>query len=169
MAPLLARAGISPLWIVDKEYLDVENVTRNYLCAEDLGQPKALALAARLNRELPWCRAEGIDEDFLEMTEAEQPRLVARADVVVAATDEAACQRPVNAICVAAGAPAVFPAVWVDPGRVRHAEVGEILWMVPGSGPRSPPVVGRLATSAGCRSGGHRRTRKQCRVVKPGG
>jgi hypothetical protein len=47
------------------------------------------------------------------------------------ATDSPACQRRVNEVSLAAGRPAVYPAVWVNP-RVRDAEVGEIFWVRPG-------------------------------------
>jgi hypothetical protein len=51
----------------------------------------------------------------------------------VAATGDPDCQRRVNRICIARGVekPAVYPGVWVDP-RVRDAEVGDILWVLPG-------------------------------------
>ena len=133
-AQVLARAGISPLYLLDKDTLEVENVVRHYLGAEDVGKSKARATAERLHREVPWCHAQGLGMDFLGLSPESQSVLVQMVDVVVAATDEAACQRRVNAACLAAGVPAVFPAVWVDPQRVRDAEVGEILWMVPGGG-----------------------------------
>ncbi len=130
MAPLFARMGVSPLWIVDREFLDVENVVRNYLGVDDLGKSKAQALADRIRREFPLCNAEGIDSDFLELPPEVQLQLVSRADVVVAATDELACQRRINEVCLEARRPAVYPGVWVD-RQTRDAEVGEVLWVLP--------------------------------------
>ena len=131
VAEELARLGFSPLRLVDPDVLGVENLVRHPLGAPAIGLPKAPALAAKICQEFPPCHATGLHADFLDLADSEQQRLAAGADVVVAATDSAACQRRVNQVSLAAGRPAVYPAVWVDP-RVRDAEVGEILWVWPG-------------------------------------
>ncbi len=131
LAEELARIGCSPLWLVDPDVLAVENIVRHPLGAQAIGQPKASALAQKICRDLPTCDATGLDADYLELPIDEQLQLVNAADVVVAATDSADCQRRVNQNCLVAEVPAVYPAVWVDP-RVRDAEVGELLWVLPG-------------------------------------
>ena len=131
VAEELARIGFSPLRLVDPDTLAVENLVRHPLGAWAVGQPKATALAEKIRRDFPPCDVTGLPCDFLEMSEEEQAALVASADVVVAATDSIACQRHVNGVALAVGAPAVYPGVWVD-GRIRDAEVGEILWVLPG-------------------------------------
>ncbi|MFH8773684.1 ThiF family adenylyltransferase [Streptomyces sp. NPDC017958] len=131
LAEELARLGFSPLRLVDPDVLEVENLIRHPLGAPALGQPKASGLAGRIRREFPPCEATGVDADFLKLPDGEQLRLAEQAEVVVAATDSARCQRRVNTVALAAGKPAVYPAVWVDV-RVRDAEVGEILWVLPG-------------------------------------
>ncbi|MBC2867123.1 ThiF family adenylyltransferase [Streptomyces mexicanus] len=131
VAEELARIGFSPLHLVDPDTLAVENIVRHPLGAPELGRPKASALAGRIRRDFPSCAAVGHCADFLELSAQEQRALVREADVVVAATDSAACQREVNEVALVVGRPAVYPAVWVDP-RIRDAEVGEILWVLPG-------------------------------------
>lgn len=131
LAEELARIGFSPLRLVDPDTLAVENLIRHPLGAPALGQPKAPALAGKIRRDFPSCDAAGHHADFLELPAEQQRSLVGGADVVVAATDSAACQRHVNRVALAVGKPAVYPAVWVDP-RIRDAEVGEILWVLPG-------------------------------------
>ncbi|MFF5587966.1 HesA/MoeB/ThiF family protein [Streptomyces hygroscopicus] len=131
LAEELARIGFSPLWLVDPDRLAVENLVRHPLGAPALGESKALALAGKIHRDFPSCDAIGHFVDFLELSADQQRSLVRGADVVVAATDSAACQRHVNRVALVAGRPAVYPAVWVDP-RIRDAEVGEILWVLPG-------------------------------------
>ena len=132
LAEELARIGFSPLLLVDPDTLAVENLVRHPLGARAVGQPKATGLAEKIRRDFPPCHATGLQRDFLTMSEAEQRALLLSADVVVAATDSIACQRHVNRVALAVGAPAVYPAVWVDP-RIRDAEVGEILWVLPGA------------------------------------
>lgn len=131
LAEELARLGISPLRLVDFDVLNVENLVRHPLGAGALGQPKASALASKISRDFPLCDVSGLDANFLDLPQDEQLRLVSAADVVVAATDVVECQRQVNAVCLAAEQPAVYPAIWVDQ-RLRDAEVGEILWVLPG-------------------------------------
>jgi molybdopterin/thiamine biosynthesis adenylyltransferase len=130
LAEELARAGITLLWLVDKDHFDVPNLPRHHLGALDLGRSKALALAKRIKQDFPLCRVAGMFADFLELTEAQQLYLVQQADVVVAATDSVECQRRINEVCLRARVTAVYPGVWVGAG-VRDAEIGEIIW-VPG-------------------------------------
>ncbi|WP_042366114.1 HesA/MoeB/ThiF family protein [Streptacidiphilus neutrinimicus] len=130
LAEELARIGFSPLRLVDRDVLETENLVRHPLGAPELGQPKAPALAAAIRRAFPPCDATGLHADFLELPYEQQRALVREADVVVAATDSPACQRHVNALALEVGRPAAYPAVWVDP-RIRDAEVGEILWVLP--------------------------------------
>ncbi len=131
VAAELSRRGISPLCLVDQDVLEVENLVRHHLGAESLGQPKAPALADRIRRDFPPCDTTGLHANFLELPQDEQFRLVREADVVIAATDSVECQRRVNEVCLAAEVMAVYPGIWVDP-RVRDAEVGEIIWVLPG-------------------------------------
>ena len=131
VAEELSRIGVSPLHLVDYKLLQEHHLVRHPLGAESVGLPKASTLAEKIRQDFPLCAATGDDADFLELPEDEQLRLVSRADVVVAATDRIECQRRVNEVCLAAERPAVFPGVWVDP-RVRDAEVGEVLWVLPG-------------------------------------
>ncbi|WP_165845336.1 ThiF family adenylyltransferase [Streptacidiphilus pinicola] len=130
LAEELARVGFSPVRLVDPKVLAVENLVRHPLGAPHVGAPKATALAGQIRTAFPPCDAVGRQADFTLLPADEQRALVREADVVVAATDSAACQRQVNAVALEVGRPAVFPAVWVDP-RIRDAEVGEILWTDP--------------------------------------
>jgi ThiF family len=131
-AHLLARMGISPLWLFDFDVVEEHNLARQAYSAEDLGQNKAQALAARLRREFPLCDATAVPKNFvIGLSEYEQLRYVRAAGVVIAATDQGRYQRHINEVCVAAEVTAVYPGVWVDE-RVRDAEVGEILWVLPG-------------------------------------
>ena len=131
LAEELARLGISPLRLVDHDRIEVENLVRHPLGASAVGLPKASTLADRIHNDFPACDVIGIDANFLELPSNEQLRLVREADLVVAATDSVECQRRINEVCLAAEAIAVYPAVWVGT-HVRDAEVGEILWVLPG-------------------------------------
>lgn len=129
LAWLLVRMGVSQVTIVDREFLELPNLVRHALGSVQLGQPKAPALAEYFRGTFPFGEVDGIDADFLELSEEKQLRLVSRADVVVGAA-EIACHRRVNELCLRARVPAVYPAAWVSP-RTRDGEVGQILWVLP--------------------------------------
>ena len=57
--------------------------------------------------------------------------MTSSVDIVVAATDHLECQRQINEACLASETVAVYPSVWVDQ-HVEAAEVGEVLWVLPG-------------------------------------
>ena len=133
LAEELSRLGISPLCLVDRDVLAVENLVRHPLGCPDLDQPKASSVANQIRREFPLCDATGIDADFLKLSEDDQVRLAHEADLVVAATDTLECQRRINEVCLEAEVTAVYPGVWGPEAGTRDAEVGEILWVLPGN------------------------------------
>jgi hypothetical protein len=131
----LAKIGFSPLYLVDREKLGIENIVRHHLGASAVDQFKASAMAAEIETEFPLCQVNPIDKNFVEIPYDEQVGLVQEVDVVVAAADDTECQQHVNKICLDTGATAVFPGVWVDPeSGVRDGEAGEILWYRAGGG-----------------------------------
>jgi molybdopterin/thiamine biosynthesis adenylyltransferase len=126
VAEQLARSGVGRLALLDPEAVEAENLSRTAYTAEDLGLAKTAALARRLLR---------IDPDLdlaLEprAVEALQPAdldaLVARADVVIAATDDPAAQRALDRFAYARGKPALFV------GLYAGARGGEVVLTVPG-------------------------------------
>ena len=127
----LAYMGLDRMWICDYKRVQDHNVGRQVHSAEDIGKNKAEALAQRIRRERSWCDAVAIPENFLSLPEDLQIVYARAAGLVVAATDVQETQRRINRICLRAEVPAVYPGVWVDP-RVHDAEVGEVLWVLPG-------------------------------------
>lgn len=145
VAQELALAGISPMWLVDKDKVEEPNLPRQPYGEDDLGQSKAYAFARRIRRDFSLCEAQGIFGDFTTLSHEDQVRLASQVHVVVAATDEIDCQRQINQACLDAGQPAVFPSVWVRPG-IQPAEVGEVLWVAPG---QDTPCYGCYTTWRG--------------------
>ena len=60
VAELLVRGGVHALTIIDDDQLEVGNLVRHTLCAEDLHEPKALRLAERLTGASPHAHVRGI-------------------------------------------------------------------------------------------------------------
>ena len=130
LAEELAHLGFSPLMVIDRDYLEPENLPRHVLGAQDLGEPKAPALARKISTAFPLCRIAGLHADFERLPLKEQRRLIGAFDVVVAATDSNDCQRRINELCLSQQVPAVYPGVWVG-GDIPDAEVSEVLWVLP--------------------------------------
>jgi molybdopterin/thiamine biosynthesis adenylyltransferase len=131
IAEELAALGISPLHLVDRDVLGITNLIRHPLRPANLSLPKASALARQLDDDFPRCVAAGTDADFLALPRDVQFQLVSEADVVVVAVASEDCRKRLNALCIEAQVPAVYPAIWVS-SDMRDAEVGEVYWTLPG-------------------------------------
>lgn len=117
MAEQLVRSGIAQLTIYDGDTVGPENISRSVYTARDVGIYKTFALKRRLLEINPAANItvytrgyEGGADDFL-----------AKADVVVAGTDNPVVQAQLNVSCYRFGVPAVFP------GMTAGASGGEIV------------------------------------------
>lgn len=84
-AELLLRGGVQKLIVFDSENIGVGNLTRHTLTMEDVGSPKSLCLAARLNKLSPHASVAGFNSDF-PPSEAEEKRVIEECDVIVDCT-----------------------------------------------------------------------------------
>ncbi len=115
LADILVRAGAGDLTLIDPELLSIENIGRHILTSNDVGQPKAHALARRLLEVNPELDVEPRQERFRD------------ADgLLVCCADSRRCESIVNAVSLAKRLPAIFVAAY---GAVR---AGEIQFCVPG-------------------------------------
>lgn len=64
VAELLVRGGVTDLVVVDDDELEAGNLVRHTLTLLDVGKPKALALAERLNTACPHARVRGFKARF---------------------------------------------------------------------------------------------------------
>ena len=124
-AELLARAGVGALTLLDPEAVAAENLSRTAYEAEDVGRPKADALARRLHAVNPALSLELHPVAVAALGVEALDALVAGVDLVVAATDDPAAQRALNRFAYARGRPAVFV------GLYAGAEGGEVILSVP--------------------------------------
>lgn len=94
VAELLARAGVGRLTLMDGEVLDWPNISRHALGADQVGQPKAAALAHRLAAAFP--HLPGIDAVDEHLTLATAGRLAGR-NLIVTTTGSWSVDSLVNA------------------------------------------------------------------------
>lgn len=124
---MLVRAGVGHLTIVDRDYVEINNLARQVLFDEtDVARnvPKAIAAAEKCARTNSAVVIEPVVADF-NHTNAE--RLVRDADVVLDGTDNFETRYLINDACVKLGTP------WIYGGVV--ASTGMTVAVLPGSTP----------------------------------
>jgi molybdopterin/thiamine biosynthesis adenylyltransferase len=82
LAPLLARAGVGVLRIVDRDIVEEKNLAQQDYGPQDIGRGKAEALARRLSEHFPRIRIEPFVADLEDV-----PLSAFRADVLFGALD----------------------------------------------------------------------------------
>ncbi len=97
-AQLLARAGVGRLTLVDADVVEASNLQRQILFVEsDLGAPKALVAAKRLQNDNP---AVQVDAQVGWADAASLPALLDGCDLVLDCTDNFASRDAINRCCV---------------------------------------------------------------------
>jgi molybdopterin-synthase adenylyltransferase len=144
IASSLVRAGVGAITIVDRDFLELNNLQRQVLFDEDdvaAGRPKAVAAAQKLGRINASVRVEPVVGDF-HSGNAEQR--VRDHDLVMDGTDNFAARYLINDACVKTGR------AWVYGGVV--AGYGMSMVVIPGETPcfrcvfPEPPAPGTTPT-----------------------
>jgi adenylyltransferase/sulfurtransferase len=121
----LALMGVRLITIVDRDTVEVSNLTRSVFFREsDHGQPKATVLAERLyelNPDVEVLPLVGSVEEVVGLG------LVRRSDLVFSCLDNRLARLTLNRMCHKVGKP------WVD-GAMENLD-GEVAVYTPGSGP----------------------------------
>lgn len=114
--PALAGAGVGRLTVIDPDKVELTNLHRQTLyTTADIGQPKAMAAAARARALNPDGQATAIVD---RLDPANAPGLIAAADLVVDAADSFAVTYTLSDHCLAAGRPLISASVI---GRAGYA------------------------------------------------
>ncbi len=125
IALYLGAAGVGRLVMVDPDVVDLSNLQRQVAFDErDIGRPKAVAAAARVQALNPSVRTETV---VARLSRAELAAWVRNATVVVDASDNFETRNAVNEACVAARRPLVSGAAIRLEGKVavfRHDRPG---------------------------------------------
>lgn len=156
IANLLARAGVGRLRIVDRDFVELDNLQRQVLFDEEdvrSAMPKAAAAARRLAAINSSVAVEPVVAD---VTYANVEGLVADADAVLDGTDNFETRFVLNDACVKHGKPWVYGGCVGSYGMVLPVLPGETAclrcWLqdlpAPGSSPTCD-TAGVLNTAAG--------------------
>jgi molybdopterin/thiamine biosynthesis adenylyltransferase len=107
----LASAGVRHFALIDRDTLAADNLRRHACGADDLGRPKAEALADLLQAHFPEAAVRTAGIDVLERP-ATCREHVARADIVLAAVDREAPKHLLGLQARELGRPAVYAGVY---------------------------------------------------------
>ena len=136
LANHLARAGVGHLRLVDRDFVELNNLQRQLVYDEDdVAQvlPKAVAIARKLRRINSTI---AIDDLVADVNATNIAGLIADADVVLDGTDNFATRYLINDACVKSGKP------WVYSGVL--ATYGMSMTIRPGITPCLRCVMGEL-------------------------
>ncbi len=125
-ADALARSGVERFVLVDADRVAPENVSRSIYRMADVGTPKVEALRRHLRAINPLVTCDVLADRVQDVPREVLDKLVGDADLVVAATDDAAAQRLLDHFAYARGVPAVFGGVYAK------AHAGEVVFTVKG-------------------------------------
>ncbi|PKL67021.1 MAG: NAD(P)H-binding protein [Methanobacteriales archaeon HGW-Methanobacteriales-1] len=114
----LARAGVGHITIIDRDFVELSNLQRQMLFEEeDVGEPKALAAAKRLNAINSEIEIEPIVAD-LNHTNVQE--ILKDANVVMDATDNIQTRMLVNDVCVQNGIPWIYTGAIGTSGMIMN-------------------------------------------------
>jgi adenylyltransferase/sulfurtransferase len=136
LANHLVRAGVGHLRLVDRDFVELNNLQRQLIYdEEDAAQvlPKAVAIARKLRRINS---TTAIEEQVADVNAFNIAGLIADADVVLDGTDNFATRYLINDACVKTGKP------WVYTGVL--ATYGMSMTIRPGLTPCLRCVMGEL-------------------------
>ena len=122
---LLAEAGVGRFLVVDRDHLDVANLSRHACDVADVGRSKAMAVAELVQRRL--VASEAIDVDIVALDDPTLDAMLASVDLAVSTTDSPACQFTVNEACLRTGTAGLFA------GAYERACGGEVVLVQPGT------------------------------------
>jgi predicted ThiF/HesA family dinucleotide-utilizing enzyme len=107
LAESLARMGLGRLRVVDRDRVEAHNLSTQPWTQQDVGAPKARALAAALYRAV----GARLDAQYVELTPERAPRLLAGSAVVVDAFDNLPSRAALARAAAEAGAPCLHLAL----------------------------------------------------------
>ena len=114
-AQLLARAGVGKLIIMDRDYVELGNLHRQFFNEDDIGEPKALATEKQIKKINSKINVEA-HFDNLDYTNAE--KLLGDADLILDCTDNLETRFLINDIALKNKIPFIYAAALGESGYV---------------------------------------------------
>lgn len=122
----LARCGVRFFTLVDFDFVEPSNVTRQDHDTSRIGVAKVVAVAERLLEINPEIEVDAITEDFTKFSDADIDRHFGGIDLLIMATDSFAAQARGNEVALQLGIPVIFI------GLYEEGRGGEVAFWHPG-------------------------------------
>jgi molybdopterin/thiamine biosynthesis adenylyltransferase len=129
VADYLVQASVGHFRIIDMDTLSPANIARHACNINHLGRAKPLALRDIILARNPQAEVEVFADDFLKIPPEAQEQILRGSDLVIAATDQMACQFCLNERCLDLGLPSLYV------GCYTRAMAGELIYVIPGVTP----------------------------------
>lgn len=129
VARLIAQAGVGEINLIDPGLMEFANTSRHALGGDQVGQPKAPALALRLQREFAHSHFTGYPYEWQKIA-AERPEIFQQADLVISTIGSWSHEGEFNAQQIEMGQPATTLYAWAEP----HAAAGHAVLIGPTGG-----------------------------------
>lgn len=108
IAEHVTRAGVGDILIVDRDFVELNNLQRQHLFAEsDVGTPKAVTAEEKLRAINSEINIKGVVED-VNQTNVE--KIISKKDIILDGTDNLHVRYLVNDACVKQGIPWIYGA-----------------------------------------------------------
>jgi molybdopterin/thiamine biosynthesis adenylyltransferase len=147
-AEQLSRAGTGRLVCIDDDTVEPSNLSRASYRLEHIGQKKVDAITQLLAQINPLTLVDPIAAKFRDVGQAKLRSVFDTADIIVAATDDPACQVLINRCSFFTGKPAIFA------GLYAGAKGGEVHMTVPTITPCFECMLGRRRVAGPAREDG---------------
>ncbi len=112
---LLARAGIGKLIIIDRDYIELSNLHRQFFNEEDVGEPKAVVVESQIKKINSKIKIEACF-DNLDYTNAE--KILERASLILDCTDNLETRFLINDVALKHKIPFVYASALGERGYV---------------------------------------------------
>ena len=104
----LVRAGVGDILLVDRDFLELDNLQRQHLFTEaDVGEPKALIAEEKLKKINSDITIKGVVDDI---TPANVEEFIKKRDIIVDGTDNLNIRYIINDACIKNGIPWIYGA-----------------------------------------------------------
>ncbi len=134
VAPLLAKAGVGKLRLVDDDVVEEVNMSAQlFHWDKDIGKPKIVSLKEKIEQMNPYVSVELVEE---RLTRENAERVLGGSTVIVDATDNLDARGIINEFAVKLRIPFVH-------GGVRDFN-GQVTTVIPGEGPCLYEIFGEL-------------------------
>ncbi|MFN8436728.1 MAG: molybdopterin-synthase adenylyltransferase MoeB [Cytophagales bacterium] len=112
----LVAAGVGKITILDGDYIDISNLQRQVLYSvEDVGYPKAIIAAQKLQKQNQFINIIGIQEN---LNTSNALKYISQHDLVIDGCDNFATRYLVNDACVLSNKPFIYGSIFKFEGQV---------------------------------------------------